>query len=84
MVPALSSSEKTKVGRVSILAFFGSKLSSLADNRTTDITLEGQDPVFLRVAKMTLIIPEGGLEGAFFLEFELVWLSGHKNDARVI
>ena len=73
MIPALSLSEKPKVGWISTLTLFGSKLPSSADNRATDITLEGQDPVLPRAAKMTLIVPKGDLEGAFFLEFEFVW-----------
>ena len=72
MVLALSSSEKPKVGWISTLALFGSETPSSDDNRATDITLEGQDPVFPRAAKMTLIVPKGGLEVAFFLEFEFV------------
>ena len=41
MVLVLSSSEKPKVGWVSILALFRSELSSSADNWAIDITLEG-------------------------------------------
>ena len=33
------------------------------DKRAMDITLDGQDPVLLGAAKMTLIVPKGGLEG---------------------
>ena len=72
MVSVLSSSEKPKVGWISTLALFGFETPSLDDNRATDITLEGQDPVLLEAAKMILIIPKGGPEVAFFLEFEFV------------
>ena len=73
MVPALSLSEKPKVGCFSILALFVSETPSSDDNRATNITLEGQDPVLPRAAKMTLIVPKGGPKVAFFLEFEFVW-----------
>ena len=48
---------------MSILALFSPELESLAGSRAMDITLDGEDPVLPRVAKMTLIIPRGGLEG---------------------
>ena len=73
MVPALFLSEKPKVSLVSILALFDSDPSSSADNRATNIILEGQDLVLPRAAKMTLIVPKRGLEGAFFWESEFVW-----------
>ena len=73
MVPALSSSKKPKVGRISTLTLFGFETPSSDDNHATDITMDGQDPVVPGVAKMTLIIPKGGSEVAFFLEFEFVW-----------
>ena len=42
--------------------YSGSELLSSVDSRATNITLEGQESVLPRVAKMTLIIFEGGLE----------------------
>ena len=62
MVSILSSSEKPRTGWISILALFGSELGSSAGNRATNITLEGQEPVLPRAAKMTFIVPNGGLE----------------------
>ena len=47
---------------------------SLEDRRATDITLDGHDPVFLGAAKMTLIVPKGGLEGISLLDSEFAWL----------
>ena len=65
MVPTLSSSEKLNAGRTSTLALFGSGLESSIGGWATDITLEGHEPVLLEAAKMTLIVPKGGLEKAF-------------------
>jgi len=64
MVPILSSSEKSNTGWISTKAFFDSKLMSSEDSRATDITLEGQELVLLGAAKMTFIVPKGGLEEA--------------------
>ena len=36
---------------------------SAEDRRATDITLDGHDPILPGAAKMTLIVPKGGLEG---------------------
>ena len=36
---------------------------SLEDKRATDIILDEHDPILPGVAKMTLIVPKGGLEG---------------------
>ena len=33
------------------------------DRQATDITLDEHDPVLLGAAKITLIVPKGGLEG---------------------
>ena len=65
MVPILSSSEKLNKGRISSLALFGSELESSAGDLATDITLEGRELVLLGVEKMTLIVPNEGLGGAF-------------------
>ena len=64
MVPFLSSFEKLSAGWTSILALFGTELESSAIILVTDITLEGQEPVLLGAAKMTLIVPNGGLDEA--------------------
>ena len=74
MVSILSSIEKLSAGWIFILALFGSGLLSSADSRATYITLKGQEPILPRAAKMTLIVPKGGLEEASFWGFELVWL----------
>ena len=39
-----------------------------------DITLDEQGPVLPGVAKMTLIVPKGGLEGISLRDSELAWL----------
>ena len=44
------------------------------DKRVMDITLDGQDPVHLGAAKMTLIVPKGGLEETFLRDSEFAWL----------
>ena len=44
------------------------------DRRATDITLDGYDPVLPGVAKMTLIVPKGGLEGISLRDLEFTWL----------
>ena len=62
MVPILSLSKKLRIVWISILALFGSELESLAGNRVTNITLDGQDSVLLGAAKITLIVPRGCLE----------------------
>ena len=64
VVPILSSSKKPRNSWIPILALFGSKLESLADSRAIDITLEGYELVLPRAAKMTSIIPKGGLQQA--------------------
>ena len=74
MVPILSSFEKLSAGWISTIALFGSRLLYSADSRVTDITLEGQESILPGVAKMTLIIPRGGLEEASFRGSEPVWL----------
>ena len=74
MVPILSSSEKSSTCGASFLALFGFELLSSVDSRATDITLEEQEPVLPGAAKMTLIIPRGGLEEASFRGSEPVWL----------
>ena len=72
MVLILSLFEKSRTVWISILDFFGSELESLAGSRVTNITLDGQDLVLLGVAKMTLIVPRGSLEGASLRRSELV------------
>ena len=64
MIPTLSSFKKLNVDWILTLAFFGSKFESSTDSRAIDIILEGQDPVLPRDAKMTFIMPKGGLEEA--------------------
>ena len=43
------------------------------DKRATDITLDGHDPVLPGAAKITLIVPRGGLEGTSLSDRELVY-----------
>ena len=74
MVQTLSSSEKLNAGWILTLALFGSEFESSADSRVTDIILEGPDPVLLGAAKMTFIVPKGGLEEATLRGSEFVWL----------
>ena len=73
MIPILSSFEKLNAGGVSNLALFDPELAPLAGSQAMDITLEGQEPVLLGAAKMTLIIPKGGLEKASVRGSELTW-----------
>ena len=73
MVPILSSSEKPRTGWISILALFGSELELSAGIRATDITLEGQEPILPRVAKMTFIIPNGSLKKSSLRGPESIW-----------
>ena len=73
MVQNLSSSEKLSAGWISILALFGSELESSAGSRATDITLDGPEPVLPGAAKMTFIVPKGGLEEASLRGFEPTW-----------
>ena len=47
---------------------------SSEDRRATDNTLDGQDPVLPGAAKMTLIVPKGGLKGISLRDLELAWL----------
>ena len=72
MVPILSPFEKPRTDRISILALFGSELLLSAGNRATNITLEGQEPILLGAAKMTLIVPKGGLKESPLLGSEFV------------
>ena len=44
------------------------------DGQATNITLDGQDPVLPGAAKMTLIVPKGGLEEISLRDLELAWL----------
>ena len=44
------------------------------DRRATDMTLNGQDPVLPGAAKMTLIVPNEGLEETSLRDSELAWL----------
>ena len=57
------------------LALFGSWLVSSEDRRATDIILDRHDPVFPGAAKITLIVPKGGLEGISLWDPELAWPS---------
>ena len=66
MVPILSSSEKLSANWISTLALLGSGLMSLVDSRAMDFTLEGQELVLPKAAKMTFIVSKGGLEEASF------------------
>jgi len=65
IVPILSSSEKLNADWILTLALFDSELGSSANSRATNNTLKGQESVLLRAAKMTFILPKGGLEESF-------------------
>ena len=62
-------------GWILTLALFGPKFKSSVDSRVTGIILEGQDPVLPGAAKMTFILPKGGLKEASLRGSEPVWLS---------
>ena len=66
MVPILFLFENPKIGWMSILALFSLELESSIGSQATDITLDREDPVLPRAAKMTLIVPRGGLERVSF------------------
>ena len=72
MVPYLSASEKLNTNGTFVLALFGIELESSSERQDTDITLEGQDPVLPGVAKMTFMVPKGGLGAAFPRNTEFV------------
>ena len=74
MVPCLSASEKLNTSGTFILTRFDIELESSSEQQDTDIILEGQDPVFPRVANMTFMVPRGGLDAAFSCNTEFVWL----------
>ena len=78
MAPNLSSSEKPKIRGMSTLALFDAWQCSSIGGQNTDSTLEGQDPVLPRAAKIMFIVPKGSLEEAFPRSSEPAW-----NDVRV-
>ena len=47
---------------------------SSEDRRAMGITLDGHDHVLPGAAKMTLIVPNGGLKGISLRDSELAWL----------
>ena len=57
---------------------------SLEDRRAMDITLNGHDPVLLGAAKMTLIVPKGGLEGISLRGSNSPGSPDHWNDVAAI
>ena len=65
----------------SSLALFDSWQVSSGSRRATVITLDGHDPVLPGAAKITLIVPRGGLEGTSLSDRELVCPLAHWNDA---
>ena len=72
MVPCLSAFEKLSTRGTFVLALFGIELESSSERQDTDITLEGQDPVLPGAAKMTFMVPRGGLGAAFPRNTEFV------------
>ena len=62
MVPTLYLSEKLRVGQKSILPLLELGVKSLACGRAIDTTLDGYELVLLGVARITLIVPKGGLK----------------------
>ena len=73
MVLTLFSFEKLNVGRTSTLALFVLRLEFSAGGCAIDITPEGRELILLRVAKMALILPKGGLEEAFPWALNSIW-----------
>ena len=69
MVPILSSSENPNTGELPFLDLLDSLSLSSAESRATDITLKGKEPVLPGVARMTCIIPMGGLKDTSFWGF---------------
>ena len=57
---------------------------SLEDRQATDITLDGHDPVLPGAAKITLIVPKGGLEVISLRDSELADSPNHSNDVVAI
>ena len=53
---------------------------SLEDRRTTDINLDGHDPVLPGAAKMTLIVPKGCLKGISLRDSEFAGSPDYWND----
>ena len=74
MVLILFSSEKLNASWILTLALFGQEFEYSADSPATDIILEGQVSVLPGAAKMTFIVPKGGLEKASLQGFEPIWL----------
>ena len=72
-VPTLSSSKKLKVGWTSILLLFRSGFKSSTNGRLIDITLDRKEPVLPKVVRITLIVPNGGLEEASLYVPDLAW-----------
>ena len=74
-VPILSSLEKTKVGCIFVLPLLDSQTcSSRSGLDAMDMILEEGPTSQLRVAKMTLIVPNDGRETAFLWYPYLDWL----------
>ena len=84
MVPILPLSEKLNAGRISTLALFGSELESSTGSRATNITLEGWEPFLPGVEKMTLIMPNGGLEEASLEPLTLIGLLTRWTDTKTV
>ena len=72
-VPTLSLSKKLNAGQTSILALFSSRLESSVSGGATNITLEGWELVLPGAARMTLIMPKGGLEDVSFWDLDPAW-----------
>ena len=65
MVLSLFVSEKLNTNETFILTLFSIGPESSPEQQDIDIILEGQDPVLLRAANMTFMVPRGGLGATF-------------------
>ena len=59
------------------MGLFSSGLESSTGSQAIDITLEGHEPVLPEVAKITFIIPIGGLKKYLFRALGLPGLDDH-------
>ena len=65
MVPILFSFENPSIGEAPFLDLLDSRSLSSVESRATDITLEGKESVLPDAARMTFIVPMGGLKDMF-------------------
>ena len=73
MVPILSSSENPGTDEAPFLDLLDSRSLSSVESRAIDITLEGKGPVLPGAARMTFIVPIGGLKDMSLRGSWFVW-----------